>query len=278
MQQVEMEKITFYKMSGSGNDFIIVDNRDKIIDDTDLPGFVENVCQRKMSVGADGFILIENTDGADFKWQFFNSDGSRAEMCGNGARCAARFAYLNGIAKSELSFKTDAGMILALVTDDTVKIKMPDPSALKMDDVIELENGSLSVCFVNTGVPHVVIDVDNLEDVDIVRLGREIRFHKAFSPDGTNVNFVHFRNDHIAIRTYERGVEDETLACGTGAIAGAIVMACKFGKTSPVRMLTRSGGFLTIHFQREGSQFNDVYLEGDARIIYKGELWEDAWK
>jgi diaminopimelate epimerase len=273
-----MEKIAFYKMSGSGNDFIIVDNRNKIIDGTNLPDFVKKVCRRKMSVGADGFILIENTDGADFKWQFFNSDGSRAEMCGNGARCAARFAYLNGIAKSELNFKTDAGLIRAVVVDETVKIKMPDPFALKMDQVIELNHGSLSVCFINTGVPHVVIEVDNIEDVDVVRLGREIRFHKAFSPDGTNVNFVHARNGHIAVRTYERGVEDETLACGTGAIAGALVMDIKFEKTSPVRMLTRSGGFLTIHFQKEGTKFSEVFLEGDARIVYRGELWEDAWE
>ena len=274
-----MENIDFYKMSGSGNDFIIIDNRKRIVDESDLMNFVANVCRRKMSVGADGLILIENADAVDFKWRFFNSDGSVAEMCGNGARCAARFAYINGIVGAEMSFETKAGIIHAKVARDQVKIKMPDPTDLKTDYALELENSTLSVSSVNTGVPHVVIEADNIDDIEVVKLGREIRFHDVFDPAGTNVNFVCLQNDDIvAIRTYERGVEDETLACGTGAIASAIVISYKKKIKSPVKVMTRSGGYLYIYYKVKQGRFYDIFLEGDARIIYKAQLWEDAWK
>jgi len=145
-----MEPITFFKMSGSGNDFIIVDNREKVVKDNDLPGFINRICRR-----ADGFILIEPSDKADFKWRFFNSDGSKAEMCGNGARCAARFAYVNGIAGKNLSFETEAGVVSGQVKDDRAKVKMPDPVELRLDYNIELKSGPVTLCSVNTGVPHV---------------------------------------------------------------------------------------------------------------------------
>jgi len=266
-------------MSGSGNDFIIIDNRNNIVDENGLSNFIAKVCRRKMSVGADGMILVENTDSADFKWRYFNSDGSVAEMCGNGARCVARFAYLNDIAGSNMSFKTLAGLVKAEVIGENVKVKMTDPSELKTDDTIELKNGLVSISSINTGVPHVVIVKDSIDDVDIVNIGREIRYHDQFSPAGTNVNFVcHIKDNTIAIRTYERGVEDETLACGTGAAASAIVMAHKMKIDSPLSILTRSGGYLNIYFKEKEGQYYDIYLEGDARIIYKAKLWEDAWK
>jgi diaminopimelate epimerase len=274
-----MKNIDFFKMSGSGNDFIIVDNRNKVVDEIDLPNFIAKACRRKMSVGADGFILVENTDGADFKWRFYNSDGSVAEMCGNGARCVARYAYLNGIAGPEMSFETQAGMIQARVAGDYVKVKMTDPFDLKMDYTIELKNGPLAISSVNTGVPHAVIVKDSIDTVEVVKVGREIRFIDRFAPAGTNVNFVcHLKDNIIAIRTYERGVEDETLACGTGAIASAIVMACQKKLTSPVTVQTRSGGYLNIFCQEKDGKYHDIYLEGDARIIYKAQLWEDALK
>lgn len=274
-----MENIDFYKMSGSGNDFIIIDNRKRIVDEAGLMNFVANVCRRKMSVGADGLILIENADAVDFKWRFFNSDGSVAEMCGNGARCAARFAYIKGIAGTEMSFETEAGIIHAKVAKDQVKIKMPDPTDLKTDYALELENSTLSVSSVNTGVPHVVVEADNIDDIEVVKLGREIRFHDVFDPAGTNVNFVCLQNDDIvAIRTYERGVEDETLACGTGAIACAIVISYKKKIKSPVKVMTRSKGYLYIYYKVKQGRFYDIFLEGDARIIYKAQLWEEAWK
>ena len=274
-----MKKIDFYKMSGSGNDFIIIDNRDNIIDKNGLSNFIAKVCRRKMSVGADGMILVENTDSADFKWRFFNSDGSIAEMCGNGARCVARFAYLNEIAGSKMTFETLAGIVEAEVIGERVKVKMTDPSELKTGDTIELENELVSISSINTGVPHVVIVKDSTDDVDIVKIGREIRYHDKFLPAGTNVNFAcHIKDNTIAIRTYERGVEDETLACGTGAAASAIVMANKMNMNSPLSVLTRSGEYLNVFFKEEEDQYYDIYLEGDARIIYKAQLWEDAWK
>jgi len=273
-----MGKIEFYKMSGSGNDFIIVDNRDKIVDETDLVNFIVKVCRRKMSVGADGFILVENTEGADFKWRFFNSDGSVAEMCGNGARCVARFAYLTGIAGPEMSFETGAGIVEARVAGESVKIKMTDPSDLKTDYPLELKDRSISVSSINTGVPHVVVVTDTLDDVEVVKMGREIRFHDMFAPAGTNVNFIcPIKDDTIGIRTYERGVEDETLACGTGSVAGALIMARKMKIDAPINVLTRSGVILKIYYKEKNGTYQDIYLEGDARIIYRAELFEDAW-
>ena len=274
-----MEPITFFKMSGSGNDFIIVDNREKVVKDNDLPGFINRICRRKMSVGADGFILIESSDKADFKWRFFNSDGSKAEMCGNGARCAARFAYVNGITGKNLSFETEAGVVSGQIKDDRAKVKMPDPVELRLDYNIELKSGPVTVSSVNTGVPHVVVMNETIEDINVFDLGREIRFHEAFAPAGTNVNFVcQQKQGHLAIRTYERGVENETLACGTGSIAAALITSCKAKWQSPINLLTSSGESLSIYFTKDGSIFNDIYLEGDARIIYSAQLGEEAWK
>jgi len=273
-----MNPITFSKMSGSGNDFIIIDNRNGNLDGLDLSNFIPSVCRRKMSVGADGLILIEPSDKADFRWRFYNSDGSRAEMCGNGARCAARFAYISGIAGESLSFETDAGIVSGQINADRARVKMPDPTDLGLDFSIELAGGPLTVSRINTGVPHVVIMRDDIEAVDVFGLGREIRNHGAFAPAGTNVNFISRQGPgKLAIRTYERGVEDETLACGTGSIASALVSSIKLNWPSPIDLVTRSGESLTIHFTETGGHFKDVYLEGDARIIYTAQLGEDAW-
>ncbi len=274
-----METIPFYKMSGSGNDFILIDNRDGIINETDLPDIITGACRRKMSVGADGFILIEKSDEADFKWRFFNSDGSVAEMCGNGARCAARFAYMHGIAGSEMTFKTIAGTVHARVNKNMVRVSIPAPSDLRLDFPLEIEDRSLTVSSINTGVPHVVVMVDDIENAKVDQLGRKIRFHDKFAPAGTNVNFICSHNEaSITVRTYERGVEGETLACGTGAVASALIAALKYGKESPVKVRTRSGAPLYIYFRKTDGNFGDTHLEGDARIIYKGEIYTDAWK
>ena len=274
-----MKTIPFSKMSGTGNDFIIIDNRQRLVEDDGLTEFIRNVCRRKMSVGADGLILIESSDKADFRWRFFNSDGSLAEMCGNGARCAARFAYLNGIAGENLFFETEAGIINGEVKDGGAKVKIPDPVDFRLDYRVDLENGPLIVSSVNTGVPHVVVMRDSVAEVDVFGLGREIRYHKAFAPAGTNVNFIcQQKPGQLAIRTYERGVEDETLACGTGSIASALVAACQTNWASPISLATRSGESLTIYFRESNHVFTDVYLEGDARLIYTAEFEEDAWR
>jgi len=274
-----MRTIPFFKMSGSGNDFIVIDNRKHIVDETDLANLIKGACRRKLSAGADGLILVENSETVDFKWRFFNSDGSLAEMCGNGARCAARYAHLNHIAGPELAFETQAGIVQAQVGAERVKIKMTDPTELKLDWGLDLHQGPLQVSSVNTGVPHVVVPVADIDQAPVDSVGREIRYHAHFAPVGTNVNFVCPRADGvIAIRTYERGVEDETLACGTGSVAAAIVGASTASLRSPVNLLTRSGEVLTIYFEAKADDYVNVYLEGDARIIYQGELWDEAWK
>jgi diaminopimelate epimerase len=274
-----MKQLEFFKMSGSGNDFIIIDNRNEVVEEADLSKFIASVCRRKMSVGADGFILVESSDEVDFAWRFYNSDGSVAEMCGNGARCAARFAYVNNIAGPRMAFSTQAGIIHAQIEGDRVKIKMTDPADLQREVRVELAKDAQLLASINTGVPHAIIEVDDIEAVAVVELGREVRYHKMFAPAGTNVNFVcHLQDNLIAVRTYERGVEDETLACGTGAVASALVMAAKSKVASPVDILTRSGARLKIYYKEKNAGYSDVYLEGDARIIYVAQLGEDAWK
>ncbi len=274
-----MKKIPFFKMSGSGNDFIIIDNREPIVEEASLNRFIVNVCRRKLSAGADGLILIEPSETADFRWRFFNSDGSRAEMCGNGARCAARYAFVNGITAKQLNFQTDVGLVAAEIIDERVKVKMTDPSDITPDITIDLDAGDRSMAAVNTGVPHVVLVETDIEAIDAHGLGREIRRHAAFAPAGTNVNFITEPvDDTIAIRTYERGVEDETLACGTGAVAAALVTAAGHDNDGPIHVKTRSGILLTVHFSRQENGFKDVYLEGDARIIYSGEMWAEAYQ
>ena len=274
-----MNPIPFYKMSGAGNDFIIIDNRDGKVKETNLTDFIRGVCRRKMSAGADGLILIETSETCDFRWRFYNSDGSKAEMCGNGARCAARFAHVTEIAGTKMSFETEVGVVSAQINDRRVKVRMPEPSDLKLAYPLELSDQSLEINSINTGVPHVVVMLEQVDDLDVVALGREIRWHPGFAPAGTNANFVQrHKGNFIEIRTYERGVEDETLACGTGAIASAIIAASLFDMTSPVEVRTRSGVRLMIYFDIQEGQFSNIYMEGDARIIYVGELQPDAWQ
>jgi diaminopimelate epimerase len=277
-EAADTKRIPFFKMSGSGNDFILIDNRRQVVEDSQLSRFIINVCRRKLSAGADGLILIESSTTADFKWRFYNSDASRAEMCGNGARCAARYAFVNEIAGPELTFETDVGIVSASIVADRVKVGMTDPSEVTPNIMLDLAAGSRRMTTINTGVPHVVLDVSDLETTDVCGIGREIRFHQAFAPAGTNVNFItSLADDTIAIRTYERGVENETLACGTGSIAAALVKAAGHDTGSPIHVKTRGGTLLTVHFTRRDGRFRDVYLEGDARIIYSGELWPEAW-
>ncbi len=274
-----MKPIPFYKMSGSGNDFIIIDNRTGLVSEIPLTPLIVGACRRKLSVGADGLILIEPSTSVDFKWRFFNADGSVAEMCGNGARCAARFAFLHGIAGRQMAFQTLAGVIHADVGEGTVKIRMTDPVELRTEFDLDLDGDPVRVGCINTGVPHVVMMVADVNTTDVVGMGRRIRNHQDFAPAGTNANFVSIdARKRISIRTYERGVEDETLACGTGNVAAALILAHDRGVPSPVHLLTRSGSQLTVHFDRQGDQFQNVYLEGDARVIYRGELWEEAWR
>lgn len=274
-----MDQVPFAKMSGSGNDFIIIDNRPRVLPESKIAAFIAGVCRRRLSAGADGVILIEASETADFRWRFFNSDASPAEMCGNGARCAARFAFLQGICGARLRFETGAGLVEAQVEGMRVRVKMTDPQDLRLDIRIDLASGPLTVSSIHTGVPHAVVLTDGVEGVDVAGVGREIRFHPQFAPAGTNVNFICKESPGgIAIRTYERGVEGETLACGTGAVAGALVAAGKLGLTSPVSVRTAGGEHLTVHFENRSGFYRDVYQEGDARLIYTGVLHPEAWQ
>jgi len=269
-----MTWIPFFKMSGSGNDFIVIDNRTPLVPEERLAAFVRGVCRRKLSAGADGLILVEDAQGADFRWRFFNSDASPAEMCGNGARCVARFAYLNGIAGQRMTFLTAAGPVAAEVTGKRVKVKMPDPVGLRLSYPITLARGTLTVSSVNTGVPHVVVPCADVDALDVVALGREIRYHDQYAPAGTNVNLVCPRPEGaIAVRTYERGVEDETLACGTGMVACALIHHLLTSAPSPIQVDVAGGDTLEIGFEKSGDRsFKNVTLTGPADFVFEGEM------
>ncbi len=283
--------ISFTKMSGTGNDFIIIDNRDRKIEKRRMAELAARICRRRFSVGADGLILLEESDRADFRWQFYNGDGSEAEMCGNGARCAARYAYSRGIAPARMHFETIAGLIEAEMVGDSVKIRLTPPTDILLSRTIEIDGRQKVVHSINTGVPHAVHFVEENGDVPIREWGKYIRFHKLFEPAGTNVNFVQISEKGLYVRTYERGVEDETMACGTGAVAAAIIAALHGQVTSPVQVRTSGGDVLTIHFtliELEGSpaavdqesrheqRIAEVFLEGPANFIYDAILNEEA--
>jgi diaminopimelate epimerase len=271
--------IDFFKMSGSGNDFILIDNRDQSLCVEDLPEFVRTVCERKVSVGADGLIIIEKSEAVDFQWRFFNADGSEVDMCGNGGRCAARFAYLKGIAGEKLSFETGAGIIDAEIKGNIVKLKLTDPHHLQVNLSIPVEDQPFEISHINTGVPHAVHFVNDLESFDVFRIGRIIRYHEQFQPEGTNANFVEVVDkDSIRVRTYERGVEDETLACGTGTVASALISSWKGLIESPVNVRVRSGETLKIYFQKTDCGFEDIYLEGKTKVVYEGRIWDEAYQ
>ena len=263
--------LPFTKMSGTGNDFIVIDHRQPRLAEAEMPDFARLVCRHKLSAGADGLILIENDEECDFRWRFFNADGSQAEMCGNGARCAARFAHRAGIAGGVMRFRTIAGVIAAQMVGQGVRIRLTPPTGLSLGQTLDLGGATVTAHSVNTGVPHVVCLVDEIAQAPVAEWGRIIRYHQAYQPAGTNVNFVQVAPDRLLIRTYERGVEGETLACGTGSVAAAIVTRALGRASSPVRVVTASGEELTVHLEDE-----EVFLEGPARFIYDGMLQVEA--
>ncbi len=279
--------IPFAKLSGTGNDFIIIDHREPFIPEADQSEFARLVCRRRFSVGADGLILIENSETADFSWQFYNGDGSRAEMCGNGARCAARFAYEKNIAPAAMQFETTAGKIEAFVLNgsgESIKIRLTAPEDLRLNIPLPIGRMDQTLHFINTGVPHTVILVNDAGMVPVADWGREIRYHERFQPAGTNANFTQvLPGDTLMVRTYERGVEGETMACGTGAVASALVVGLLEQANPPVTVITSGGEQLTIHFSiiGEGSDRHldldaGIFLEGPAHSIYEGEMGPDA--
>ena len=269
-------RIPFVKMSGAGNDFVVIDNRAGIVPQEGRGPVFERWCRRRTGIGADGVLLVEPAEGYDFRMRYYNADGGEVESCGNGARCIARFAQLIGAAPARLRFLTQAGPYEAVVdAAGDVLLTMSDPRDLRRSvpvSVPGLFDGAVD--FINTGVPHVVIRWEELDAAPVVELGRAIRRHAAFAPAGTNVNFYRVRVDGgLDIRTYERGVEDETLACGTGAVATALIASLGGLVESPAALHTAGGPILRIHFSRDGGgMFSGIKLEGEARVVFFGEI------
>ena len=259
--------IPFVKMCGSGNDFVIIDNRALNMEIT--PSWVREVCCRKFGVGADGILVVETSKKASFKMRIFNCDGSETEMCGNGARCVARYAYLQGIVGNKMQFETLAGLIEAEIINQKVRVKLIPPKDIKLNIKI---NG-YCVHFVKIGVPHTILFVDQIDKLDVIGLGRELRFHRYFRPQGTNVNFVEVvSNSRVKVRTYERGVENETLACGTGSAASVCIAALLRRINPPVEVVTKGEKTITVYFEKDGTEIKNLYIEGDADITFEGKL------
>jgi diaminopimelate epimerase len=264
--------LRFTKMNGAGNDFVLIDNR---LGDLRLGADqISKICDRHRGIGADGVLVLERAaNGADFRMRYYNADGGEAEMCGNGARCFARYASRVAGPRDELSFETPAGVIGATLQGELVRLEMSEPKDLKLGITIPLLGQQIVAHFVNSGVPHVVVPVDDLEKVDVRGLGSAIRHHELFAPKGANANFLkECGAKKISIRTYERGVEDETLACGTGVVASALIFAAVQKTEGPIGVLVRGGNELQVAFDRAGDQFKNVTLTGPADFVFEGTI------
>ncbi|HEX8619983.1 MAG TPA: diaminopimelate epimerase, partial [Thermoanaerobaculia bacterium] len=274
VQSGKQDPLGFSKMAGGGNDFVVIDNRAARIDDAGA--LARRICTRALSVGADGLILIESSARATFRMRYYNSDGSLAAFCANGTRCAARFALLNVIAGRRMTIETDAGIVGGEVSDGgQVTLSLPPPHAFKPRRPLTVGQMTVHGSSILVGVPHYVVFLrDGLWSQDIVTLGRAIRTHKDLEADGgANVNFVTVRDAHsIEVRTYERGVEGETLSCGSGVVASAVVSALFRKVQSPVSVLTRSGISLEVSFELADGYADAVRLKGDARLIYRATI------
>ena len=277
MSKMFGKSVPFYKMQGCGNDFVIIDNRELGVPVDKMELWAKKLCQRAFGVYADGLFFIENApegSGLDFVWQFYNSDGSRAEMCGNASRCAGRLAHAMGIAGEEHTFGSDAGPIKVQVFPmlEEVKVQLTPPEGLVVKQTLEIDGEEYEYHFANTGVPHVVVQVADVEEVDIKKLGAAFRYHEAFAPAGTNVNFVQISdNDSLIVRTYERGVEDETYACGTGVSAVQLTLH-EQGLTDAAVSIRTTGGEILKVIIEDGN----VFLQGGAELTFSGEVFVDS--
>ena len=256
-------KVKFYKYQGTGNDFILIDNRNLVFDDTNS-NTINLMCDRKFGIGADGLILLENSDTTDFKMRYFNADGKEGSMCGNGGRCIVHFAGFLGIIKDKCTFEAVDGLHFATIKDNSV--------ALQMKDINEIRITDKNTLFLDTGSPHHIEFSTNVSETDVYNLGKKIRYGAPYFEEGTNVNFVEQVNDNtFKVRTYERGVENETLSCGTGVTAVAIA-ANKAKKTKDNHIFLETlGGKLEVHFKNKNNQYQEVFLKGNVNQVFKGE-------
>jgi len=265
--------LEFTKMNGAGNDFILLDNRAgkfRLTRDQ-----VVRLCDRHRGVGADGvLILVPCRSGkADWAWDFYNSDGSTGEMCGNGARCFARFVQKTVGLNGDFTFATEAGVIAARFDGTRVTVNLTKPNGLKLGERVKLSTGETTIHSLNTGVPHAVLYVPDADKAMVQSLGPEIRRHVHFGPRGTNVNFVQvLGSNQIRVRTFERGVEGETLACGTGVTASALISARVHGFTTPVKVQVQGGDTLEVSFKDSDGAFEDVRLTGPAEFVFDGRI------
>ena len=273
-EEVVSRAVRFWKLEGAGNDFLGLDGR--------AGGFklkrqqIADLCDRRRGVGADGVLVVEKPKvrGADFRMRYYNSDGGEAEMCGNGARCFALLARaVSGRKGNVLRIQTQAGLVTLQIRGQEVQVSMTEPTKLRLGRKLVVAGRKLAVDFLNSGVPHAVLFVRSVRSIDVAKQGRAIRYHSAFAPSGTNVNFVEIgRGNRIHVRTYERGVEGETLACGTGVVAASILSNLRRGLRSPILVTTRGGDHLRVGFSMVNGQARKVTLQGPARIVYRGVL------
>ncbi len=268
-----MAKIKFSKMEGAGNDFVVIDNRAGLLPQP-LSAFVAWVCDRHRGVGADGLLLLEKSVRKAFRMVYYNGDGSEADMCGNGARCLVRFAQEQGAAEAETDFENRAGDFKARkINEGMIEIDMTKPHSMKLGMKLNVEGREILGHFLNTGVPHFVVPVSDVETVDVLNLGRALRRHETFAPQGSNVNFVQVVDrGHAKIRTYERGVENETLACGTGITAAAVLLAHAGLAESPLTLKTRGNDDVTIRFEKSPDGADRVSMSGPAILAFVGEI------
>ena len=273
-EEVVSRAVRFWKLEGAGNDFLGLDGR--------AGGFklkrqqIADLCDRRRGVGADGVLVVEKPKvrGADFRMRYYNSDGGEAEMCGNGARCFALLARaVSGRKGNVLRIQTQAGLVTLQIRGQEVQVSMTEPTKLRLGRKVVVAGRKVVVDFLNSGVPHAVLFVRSVRSIDVAKQGRAIRYHSAFAPSGTNVNFVEIgRGNRIYVRTYERGVEGETLACGTGVVASSILSNLRRGLRSPILVTTRGGDHLRVGFSMVNGQARKVTLQGPARIVYTGVI------
>ena len=258
--------VRFEKYHGNGNDFVIIDDREGLFHASEE--IVSHLCDRRFGIGADGLMLVKDSSEADFEMLYFNSDGKPGTMCGNGGRCIAAYAYAKAISSKRMTFNAVDGLHQAVVNSEEIKNTLFDVS-LQMQPVIGVMEKENSY-FLDTGSPHYVEFVACADSTDVFEKGKQIRYSDDFKPEGTNVNFVQIDEDSLYVRTYERGVEDETLSCGTGVTASAMAAFLETG-IEEWRIKTRGGDF-KVTFSWDGSRFTDVWLRGPARLVYKGEI------
>ena len=282
-----MKKIYFTKMSGAGNDFIVIDRNHN--EEIELnPAIIQNLCNRRNGIGADGLITVYDSDKYDFVMEYFNSDGSTGSLCGNGARCAIKFAHdTDRLNLGKAKFISNGEYYLGeVLSEEEIKFCLNTPKNLKLNFKMNASGQLINTSFINTGSPHAIIKIDDvlkepndissqysdINDFPVFNLGNEIRYHQDLSPEGANVNFIKIQDDKILIRTYERGVEDETLACGTGSVAAAIISFLNYNLKPPIKLITRGGDELKVNFKLNEKEIIGISLTGPAKSVFKGEF------